>query len=150
MKFEKDHKANKKLTLLFFIIVIMGIASALARQSKVKQSLAVVELGEGESSAAESTCIEEMRAGPLLHSDWGRDPFVRGVDDRSGPGTGSKGKETLQFTLSGIITDGETSAAVIDGDVYRMGEVVRGFVVQDISSGSVTLRRGEQKLVLVL
>jgi hypothetical protein len=150
MGFDMDLKANRKLTLVFLAIVVLGIASSLARQSKVKKNPDRVEPGGGVEIAAESTFAGEQRIGTLLHSDWGRDPFVKGTGHPSEGSIQRRGKTGPAFALSAIIADGEHSAAVIDGDVYGEGETVNGFVIEEISASSVTLRKSGQRLVLAL
>lgn len=147
MRIEKDFKANRKLTLLFLVIMVLGIASLIARQSRVGKSLGESALSDSQPEPSDSADVLVTRAGPLLHSEWGRDPFARNTESSKSPA--AKGKRKPRFTLTAIIADRENSAAVIDGEVYRTGEVVKGFVIQEISPGSVTLKRSVETLVLV-
>lgn len=69
--------------------------------------------------------------------------------------TGSNGMNANNATggameLRGTLVDGNTSLANIGGKHYRLNEEVSGYRVTRISSGSVTLRHGENEIELTL
>ncbi|MGB5398181.1 MAG: hypothetical protein WBN96_13620 [Gammaproteobacteria bacterium] len=69
--------------------------------------------------------------------------------------TGSNGLHAKNATggvmeLRGTLVDGNTSLANIGGKHYRLNEEVSGYRVTRISSGSVTLRAGENEIELTL
>lgn len=81
---------------------------------------------------------EVLRYNPFDRPDWAD----------SGASTGSAGNGNMK--LRGIMLDGEDSLVNIDGKYYRLQEEVSGFLIIQIESGSVTLRRGDNETVLVL
>jgi|GEM_PF-3141060 type II secretory pathway component PulC len=70
---------------------------------------------------------------------WGRDPFLRPQPSRAPaarPGVAPPG-----FSLQGVITDPERAVAIIDGAIYRKGEVVQGYRLLSISEQGVVVSR---------
>lgn len=52
--------------------------------------------------------------------------------------------------LGGIIFDSECSLAIINGKIVRLGETIEDFTVNEIGQDTVTLKRGNQVVVLKL
>ncbi len=154
MKFEKNLKANKKLSALFFTIMIVAIISMVSRWSK-ESTPENVEPVDGastvDSSFALTRRIDQADRIVVLHKDWGKDPFSPRVKRSATKGTAVTGRGSgTGFTLSGILTDGRRSTAVINGEVYTGGQIIAGYMIEEILSGTVKLRKGNRTLVLKL
>ena len=55
-----------------------------------------------------------------------------------------------QFLLTGIISDSESSLAMINGEILRFGEMIKGLTVSEIGQNTVTLEKEDLVIVLVL
>jgi hypothetical protein len=56
-------------------------------------------------------------------------------------------KQKADFALKGIISKGDTSAAIINDEVYQVGDAVSGYTILNISANTVTFQdpaTGEQ------
>ena len=76
---------------------------------------------------------------------WGRDPFILDLAVGDAP--------TLQLEVSGIIHDSvhpEATYAIINQDVVRIGDTIRGIKVVDIQPNYVRLKKFNQEFSLYL
>lgn len=155
MKLETRFKADKKITVLFFIVIVAGVTMSVSNRPKVKVPETTILNGPYDTIDTAVMNVpnpdrpEESRISS--HEDWGRDPFefVRGA------GNGKKSaprvkRKTLRLHLSAVLIDGNVRAAVINETVCRRGDIIQGYTVEDIMQGSVTLRKGSKNLVLKL
>ena len=55
-----------------------------------------------------------------------------------------------QFVLNGIISDSDSSLAMINGEILRLGETIEGVTVSKIKRNTVTLKKEDLVIVLVL
>lgn len=87
--------------------------------------------------------VEELRR--PVKSRWGKDPFIR-FNDRQALAE----KETYlpKFKVEGIMTDGTKALAIISGGFYRKGDVIGGFVIEDIRADRLILKRNGQSYTL--
>ncbi|PIS27403.1 MAG: hypothetical protein COT43_10705 [Candidatus Marinimicrobia bacterium CG08_land_8_20_14_0_20_45_22] len=132
-------------------------ASSLKDFDQIDQ--AIREILEFEKDG-ESLTIDDS----LNHVNWAqvRDPFSfssarRPIDDRekgkmikSGP---QKPKELTKpelpkIHLEGIIFDKKSPMAIIDGEVYRVGDVIKGFRISEISKSGVRLKSPNDQIIL--
>jgi hypothetical protein len=114
----------KALSLLIFSIVILAAAPA--------WSESLVDIKVDELSRP-------------VKPKWGRDPFVR-FEDR-----GRSANETLGPTdlrIEGIISDENRALVIINGGFYRKGDMIDGFVIDQILSDKVMLLKGSMSYVL--
>jgi len=56
--------------------------------------------------------------------------------------------EIPKIHLEGIIFDKKSPMAIIDGEVYRVGDVIKGFRITEISQGGVRLKSPDDQIVL--
>ncbi|MFA4839329.1 MAG: hypothetical protein WC703_07635 [Candidatus Neomarinimicrobiota bacterium] len=100
----------------------------------------------------------------LNHMDLARvrDPFGfssarRPIDDREKGKTIKSGPqkpkeppkpELPKIHLEGIIFDKKSPMAIIDGEVYRVGDVIKGFRISEISKSGVRLNSPSNQIVL--
>jgi hypothetical protein len=71
---------------------------------------------------------------------WGRDPFARGA------AAGQPGG----LSLSGILWDATSPIAIINGQMFRVGEEIDGFRVLEIAHDRVSLSDGTQTFQLLI
>lgn len=84
---------------------------------------------------------EEIRE--ILPLDIERSPFV---SQALAPKTGKK----EEFYLSGVITSGKSPSAIINNEVYRVGDVIGNKKVVKIMPKMVILEYGREEIVLTL
>ena len=66
-------------------------------------------------------------------------------------GSAQEGAGPSQFVLSGIIIEkDEEPVALINGEILREGDVVAGFLVEDITPNEVVLTQGNERYILKL
>ena len=63
---------------------------------------------------------------------------------------GARNTTTAAMELRGTVVDGQDSIANIGGDYYRLDQEVSGYRIVRIESGSVTLLRAGNEMVLTL
>lgn len=78
---------------------------------------------------------------------WGRrqELFVSPLVNPSAISTGSD-----QFRLTGIVWDPEYPTCVIDGDVLKIGDTLKGYQVVLVTQNSVILQKEEEEIILRL
>jgi hypothetical protein len=76
---------------------------------------------------------------------WGRDPFVR-FEDRGRSADENLGPTDLR--IEGIISDGSRALVIINGGFYRKGDMIDGFVIEQILNDKIMLLRGSNSYVL--
>ena len=77
---------------------------------------------------------------------WGRDPFILNLGEQ-------EGLPTLQLKVTGIIYDAEypeATYAIINEEVVRIGDDIRGIKVIDIQADAVRLKKFNQEFTLYL
>jgi len=153
MRLEKDIKANKKLTVIFSIIIILAIISTVARQLGRKK-VQEVDGDFGDAEFADSlTVLPERLTLPVstlvVHEDWGIDPFTS-IEERKRTVNSGETSKVFPLKLSGILNDGVRARAVINGKVYTSGSRISDYVIECISSDGVMLRKGNTKILLTL
>lgn len=79
--------------------------------------------------------------------EWGRDPFVLPVRAEGG-GQPVVNQIDKPFSLSAIIYNNGTGAAIINGRIVRTGDHIEGMEVNDVQSDRVLLREGLRILEL--
>ncbi|NQT06972.1 MAG: hypothetical protein HQ575_05470 [Candidatus Omnitrophica bacterium] len=72
--------------------------------------------------------------------DWGRDPF--GLEKLP------EEESVVSFVLNGIIWDEDNPYAIINDEVVREGDKIRGYKVIEIKEGSVLLDDGTERFSL--
>jgi hypothetical protein len=163
MKVKVDMKAsaNKKMTIVFILVMIFSLVSFLGRRSKKKKPVPVNQkeqihaVNEVQISTVplidHSSPNNQSVVNIKFHEDWGRDPFEFPKNNVGTGNANSSPKEYLpRFTLSAIILDGGRSSAIINGEFYSVGQSVSGFTIINISTDRVTLKRATRTLVLNL
>ncbi len=72
-----------------------------------------------------------------------RNPFISALKRvKAGP------LEEQEYILSGTTLKGESSTAIINGEVYRIGEMVGGVTVKQILADAVVLGNGKEDIVV--
>lgn len=95
---------------------------------------------ESRADAAEIPALPDPAPLPGEHGR--RDLFSPVVEKRpSLAAAPARRKRPRLPTLSGVLIDGPSRQAVLDGEVVSIGDRIRDFVVVAIESGAVTLRR---------
>jgi hypothetical protein len=79
--------------------------------------------------------------------EWGRDPFVLPVRPAGEPQQVANQIEK-PFSLSAIIYNNGTGAAIINGRIVRKGDQIEGMEVSELHSDRVLLREGLRNLEL--
>ncbi len=79
----------------------------------------------------------------ILKEPWGKDPFHQ---------TGKRGSSAqISLELKGISLTGSGQAfAIVNDSIVREGDSIGGYVVKQVQSRQVVLRRGEQEFILKL
>ncbi|MFQ6102867.1 MAG: hypothetical protein ACE5OP_01075 [Candidatus Glassbacteria bacterium] len=157
MQLDRSFKSNKKLTVIFMIVMIIGVWGMVARRSKAKKKhvasgfeqdiVAPIEFPVAEPSTGSSTGDSNIS----FHEEWGRDPFkIIRVSSKPGEKASSQGNDNPSFVLTAILTDGRIASAVINGEVCSLGQTISGYLIVDISPDRVILRKDNRRLILKL
>lgn len=138
---------------LLAVLAVPAKRGAVAPQPPPQVALALRPVVTGMTLAVAAARIEAQRLRTESNA-WGRDPFARAPEPDTGP---SELVEVALPTpvddprLGGISRAGTSWLALVDGQLARMGEVLRsGHTVVAITDESVTLRRNEHELILRL
>lgn len=140
---DKKQKIEVTVTLIgvvFLIFLIIGNVQK-ARNKK----LSIMRAGETVASSMsvpislEMTEVEES----AVKEDWGRDPFSFATSSDSGPGLEG-------LILNGIMWDAEAPYAIVNSDVVKVGDKLRGMKVTAITENSVVLEYEGKKYTLNL
>ncbi|MBI5026584.1 MAG: hypothetical protein HZC12_07645 [Nitrospirae bacterium] len=90
--------------------------------------------------------IQALNEKKTLH--WGRDPFVREID---GKGPEREGIALpARVRLNGIISNGQKSVAIINGNFLRKGDMIDGLLLTDIMRDRVIFDRKGAKTELTI
>ncbi len=152
MKLDKRFKADRKVTVLFFSVMIAGISLSVANRSKEKKIHPDPSPDLKWEETLPVAAFESARPAGVdfpTHDTWGRDPFLPPPPPARGNGTGNaKTRSAPRLVLTAILIDREVEAAVINGEVYRKGQRIHSYTVERISRGHVTLSKGPEKIIL--
>jgi len=145
------------LLVLLIPLVLWNLGRAQAKKAKPKkESLSSQILPEhlipravparAEKALETETSDLAILKAKAAQIKWGQDPFVLDLGD---------GEElpALQLELSGIIYDGvhpEATYAIINGEVVRIGDDIRGIKVIDIEPAMIRLKKFNQEFSLYL
>jgi type II secretory pathway component PulC len=80
-----------------------------------------------------------------LKPKWGKDPFMKFEDRNRPPGEAMAPKGLV---VEGIISNESRALTIINGGFFRKGDIIEGFVIEDILSDRVMLRRGGRTYTL--
>ena len=123
--------------LLFFVFVLKDAISVVVPSLKkitLSQNLEAIKTNEEGNSE-----IERSVPPALDISDWGNDIFY----DRSDI-------YDSWFSLTGITEFSNGRKAIINGEILRLNERVRGFTVKKITENKVMLKRNQYHVTLNL
>ncbi len=123
--------------LLFFIFVLKDAISVVfpsLKEITLSQNLEAIKTNEEGNSE-----IERLVPPALDISDWGNDIFY----DRSDI-------YDSWFSLTGITEFSNGRKAIINGEILRLNERVRGFTVKKITENKVMLKRNQYHVTLNL
>ena len=123
--------------LLFFIFVLKDAISVVfpsLKEITLSQNLEAIKTNEEGNSE-----IERLVPPALDRSDWGNDIFY----DRSDI-------YDSWFNLTGITEFSNGRKAIINGEILRLNERVRGFTVKKITENKVMLKRNQYHVTLNL
>ena len=123
--------------LLFFVFVLKDAISVVfpsLKEITLSQNLEAIKTSEEGNSE-----IERLVPPALDISDWGNDIFY----DRSDI-------YDSWFSLTGITEFSNGRKAIINGEILRLNERVRGFTVKKITDNKVMLKRNQYHVTLNL
>ena len=123
--------------LLFFVFVLKDAISVVfpsLKEITLSQNLESIKTNEEGNSE-----IERLVPPALDRSDWGNDIFY----DRSDI-------YDSWFNLTGITEFSNGRKAIINGEILRLNERVRGFTVKKITDNKVMLKRNQYHVTLNL
>ena len=123
--------------LLFFVFVLKDTISVVfpsLKEITLSQNLESIKTNEEGNSE-----IERLVPPALDRSDWGNDIFY----DRSDI-------YDSWFNLTGITEFSNGRKAIINGEILRLNERVRGFTVKKITDNKVMLKRNQYHVTLNL
>ena len=148
-----QEKQKTQLILAAFLVVILALLvlynarRVKAPKGKQQQVAPVIpqepSVNNPPTPGEVNLVLLEERAKEL---QWGRDPFILSL---------RKGEElpTLQLQVTGIIYDpihAEETYAIINDEVVRIGDNLRGIKVVDIQPDSVRFKKFNQEFTLFL
>ena len=79
--------------------------------------------------------------------EWGRDPFVLPIRTEGGLQQGVSQPDKA-FSLTAIIYNSGTGAAIVNGRIVRTGDHIEGMEVGEVHSDRVFLKEGSRILEL--
>lgn len=120
-------------------IIMENIKGAFA--GSIDVTLTLTTLLGGEITAAKRAKQEEK---PAVVLDIERSPFISEYVP-----AGPSGKND-DYRLTGIVASGSQPTAIINDDVYKIGDIIDNKVVTKILIDMVVLSRGKEKLILNL
>ena len=130
------------------LLIVYNVRRVAARKAGRQQILSTVSqepVVETAPAAPEEKNLASLKA-KAKELQWGRDPFILSL---------RKGEElpTLQLQVTGIIYDpihAEETYAIINDEVVRIGDNLRGIKVVDIQPDSVRFKKFNQEFTLFL
>lgn len=110
------------------------------------------------SSAAEqiAAAAAPVKSAPAMtFASWKRDPFKKRIEINSRVSIGKMVESLVipkmtNFNLSAISKNGKKSYAIINDQIVGVGELVNGFRVVEIQTGSVILKKNDFTFTLQL
>jgi hypothetical protein len=144
----------KRAGSVFLIALSLFSATAFqqvpASQSEEKSEPVPASKEAGAASAPQSLSdvnlsFLKQRKGSM---DWGRDPFVLPSPSVAGEPHQVANEMDRPFSLSAIIYNNGTGAAIINGRIVRTGDQIEGMEVSEVHSDRVLLKEGLRNLVL--
>ncbi|HSA30431.1 MAG TPA: hypothetical protein P5160_01390 [Candidatus Omnitrophota bacterium] len=111
----------------------------------------IVCLGQGMASHAQTQPAVGQDEDFVYESGGKRDPFWPLVNKGGGVISYDKDLLSSEMSLQGIMVgnDGK-NAAIINGIIVKEGDTIGLYVVEQVSTGSVTLRREQEVVTLTL
>jgi hypothetical protein len=154
-------KPNKRESILLVVLSLaavytVSLDSKLARKRKLNSELRneakqqanqVVELGTTTQKPRLEVFQRAASAGGVAGSGfqhWNVDPFDRAFTREPVIGgnedEGDGGHESASMKLHGVMVTRRGAAAMIDREIYKVGDRVRHYVVESITPGGVVLK----------
>ena len=93
--------------------------------------------------ASESAIMAASKTKSGNYVKWGRDPFLLDASN-------VKEQSIENLALNGIVSDKQNPYAVINNDIVKLGDKVKGMTVIEINEKSVVLEQNGQKHTLEL
>ena len=139
------------LVVVLSLLVVCNVRRASVKAQRQQKALSVppptavapqaTETAPSGKETSLATLKEQAKA-----LSWGRDPFILTLGQ-------GEALPTLQLKVSGIIYDPdhpETTYAIINDQVVRIGDDINGIKVIDIQSDAVRLKKFNQEFSLYL
>jgi len=96
-----------------------------------------------------STVPDSLTLAELRNSDWGDDPFKKGIASTFEPRSIER-TASPQWNLSGIVYSPADPLAIINGKMVRVGDAVDNAKVTKIEKKQVTLDYGGSSIILTV
>lgn len=114
-------------TIVLAIVFLIFLTNTLKKVSKKPEAVSIVEKKIAVTTHREPTAEEEIS--PFL---WGRDPFV--LVETGAVETGAT------IVLGGIIWDKKRPKAMINNEIYKVGDKIGNTEIVDIKRNSVVIK----------
>ena len=146
-KQKKELTAVACLLVTLTLLIVYNVGRVMARRAGRQPAVSVVPQEQPvESSSTPEEANLALLKKQAKELQWGHDPFILSL---------AKGEElpTLQLQVTGIIHDPihpEETYAIINDEVVRIGDSLRGIKVVDIQPDSVRFKKFNQEFTLHL
>jgi hypothetical protein len=168
-------KEKKQYIVVALLVPVLLVFLYMNMNKKARYNAGSLSLMSGAASGSVSELISEFDSYVKLIADkeindglerimnekvlegWERNPFeilvsTVSVDDVLDAEKGIQKSNQPDFIVTGIVfdTNPENIAVIIDGDFYKIGDNVRGWIIINVAAESVYFKRGEVEYIFNL
>jgi type II secretory pathway component PulC len=127
-------KSQKRLFIILAIVVVYAAIDFMMNREDYEQTYA-----KSPTVDHKSTLIVKARTTNTQPDlSWGRDPFSRGVTKTKI--RRQKPTPQVRLVLNAITYSKENSIAIINDEILQQGDMIEGYVVEQISADEVVLK----------
>lgn len=154
-----DSKSKKEIGIILilapvFLFLLWNnlIVPQVKRHQAIREAkLRAAEFTQQTTEVQQQTLTRAEEMLKFAEMTWGRNPFLQpGINSVRPPVGSDKPSVAPKFNLEGIVWDKDFPYAIINGEVWQIGDEVGGYRVQSISKETVTLESNGQTIELKL
>jgi mevalonate kinase len=145
-------KSQKRLLILLGVVLLYAIydfTSNMDTYLAVYSGKKVVTQTEEKTSSDAKPKQASVPHQTAYLEKWGRDPFYKRVVQKKSKQVKKK-KRTTHFILQAISMKDNSSIAIINDKIVKLGDIISGYTLKKIEKKRVVLSDGNKTLVLKL
>ena len=144
--------------VIIYFLFDQGYLSGWTGPSEAKVAAIILDQAQNPQNEFEKYTQVVLGSAIASNQGWKNDPFFYVNDEESGAGEiyvdklfGKKPQNNPRgFALDGISWMGNSGIAIINGNMLKEGDKIKGYVVHKIAVKQVTLKLGTQTLRLTI